>query len=233
MRTLVIGDIHGCLTALDALLALVAPTPEDQLIALGDYVDRGPNSRGVLDRMIALFDEGRLVPLRGNHDEMMVNGLLGQDRYLWLSVGGVETLRSYGLEPTENLDREDIPARHWRFLEKDCRDWFETSTHLFVHATVIPDVPLTKQDGYTLRWQKLRGRIRHCSGKTLICGHTRQQSGMPLDLGTTICIDTSVYDSNGWLTCLHVESGRYWQANERGQTRTAWLRGGPREDESE
>ncbi len=223
MRTLALGDVHGCLTALDALLALVAPAPEDRLIALGDYVDRGPDSRGVLERLIALYDQGRLVPLRGNHDEMMVDALLGQERGLWLAVGGVETLHSYGIAPYEIIDGEHVPARHRQFLEKDCRDWYETDTHIYVHATVLPDVPLPEQDGFVLRWQKLREPIAHCSGKTLVCGHTRQRNGVPLDMGTTICIDTSVYDSEGWLTCLHVESGNYWQANQRGQTRTGKL----------
>ena len=93
MRTLAIGDIHGCLTALDALLARVAPRPEDRLITLGDYVDRGPDSRGVLERLIPLFDHGRLVPLRGNHDEMMVDAHRGGDPRLWLACGGQETSR--------------------------------------------------------------------------------------------------------------------------------------------
>jgi serine/threonine protein phosphatase 1 len=222
MRTLAIGDIHGCLTALDALLELVAPAADDRLVALGDYVDRGPDSKGVLNRLIPLYDQGRLIPLRGNHDEMMIDAHRRHDRGLWLSVGGVETLRSYGHDADDEVyDR--VPDRHWRFLETDCRDWFETDTHLFVHATVHPSFPLAEQDDFTLRWQKLYGAVEHCSGKTLICGHTRQLSGVPLDLGTTICIDTSIYDSNGFLTCLHVESGFYWQANQRGETRTGQL----------
>ena len=61
--------------------------------------------------------------------------------------------------------------------------------------------------------------IEHCSGKTLICGHTRQASGLPWVLPGTICIDTGVYDGDGWLTCLHVETGDYWQANNRGESR--------------
>ena len=73
MRTLAIGDIHGCLTALKTLLDFVAPAADDRLIALGDYVDRGPDSRGVLDFLIALHAGGRLVALRGNHDEMMAD----------------------------------------------------------------------------------------------------------------------------------------------------------------
>jgi serine/threonine protein phosphatase 1 len=224
MRTLVLGDVHGCLTALEALLDLVAPAAHDRLIALGDYVDRGPDSRGALDRLIPLYDKGRLIPLRGNHDEMMIEeGHLGQKKGLWRAVGGVETLWSYGHEASDSAPLEKVPARHWRFLEHDCRDWYETDTHIFVHASVYPDVPLAQQDGFALRWQKLRGPIAHCSGKVLVCGHTRQRSGVPLDLGTTICIDTSVYDSDGWLTCLHIESGAYWQANQRGETRTGHL----------
>jgi serine/threonine protein phosphatase 1 len=141
---------------------------------------------------------------------------------LWLSVGGIETLASYGHEPHDD-SLENVPQRHWEFLEMDCRDWYETDTHLFVHATADPDFPLAEQDRYVLRWQKLYHPIAHCSGKTLICGHTRQHGGIPLDLGTTICIDTGVYDPAGWLTCLHVETGRYWQANQRGETRLGWL----------
>jgi serine/threonine protein phosphatase 1 len=71
MRTLAIGDIHGCLAALDDLLAAVAPQPDDLLVFLGDYVDRGPDSRGVLDRLIELCRTHRVVPLRGNHEMMM------------------------------------------------------------------------------------------------------------------------------------------------------------------
>src|SRR5262245_51185703 len=153
MRTLVVGDVHGCLTALDVVLALAAPAPDDLLITLGDYVDRGPDSKGVLDRLIPLYDTGRLVPLRGNHDEMMVDAHRLGERRLWLAVGGVETLESYGHAWNAPVyDR--VPQRHWRFLEQDCRDWFETDTHVYVHAIVLPDVPLAEQGGFALRWQK-------------------------------------------------------------------------------
>src|SRR5690242_9506638 len=100
MRILAIGDIHGCLTALDTLLDAVAPEPDDQIIALGDYVDRGPDSRGVLDRLIALYAGGRVVPLRGNHDVMMMEARKGRDLG-WLLVGGKQTLLSYGFTDSE------------------------------------------------------------------------------------------------------------------------------------
>jgi serine/threonine protein phosphatase 1 len=222
MRTLAVGDIHGCSIALDAVLALAAPGPDDRLITLGDYVDRGPDSRGLLDRLTTLFDAGRLIPLRGNHDQMMVNARDGKDRLLWLSCGGRQTLASYG-HALHDEDYDRVPERHWRFLEKDCRDWHETERHFFVHASAYPDLPFDEQPAYMLLWEKLGEPVQHMSGKVMVCGHTRQPSGVPLDLGTTVCIDTGVYGEQGWLTCLHVETGRYWQANQRGQTRTGYL----------
>jgi len=69
-RTIAIGDIHGCSAALDALLEAFQPSSEDTIVTLGDYINRGPDSRGVIDKLIELKDRCRLVPLRGNHEEM-------------------------------------------------------------------------------------------------------------------------------------------------------------------
>src|SRR5262245_8050854 len=125
MRTFAIGDIHGCLTALDTLLDLVQLEPDDLLVTLGDYVDRCPASREVLDRLIALYEKGRLVPLRGNHDEMMTVARYNwAERGLWLRFGGIETLESYGHWLGDDVyDR--VPERHWHFLEHELRDWYE------------------------------------------------------------------------------------------------------------
>jgi serine/threonine protein phosphatase 1 len=222
-RTLAIGDIHGCLTALDALLDLVRPDPDDRLIALGDYVDRGPDSRGVLDQLIVLHDAGCLVALRGNHDEMMVASREDRgERRMWLRFGGVETLESYGHRANDDV-YDKVPARHWRFLERDLRNWYETETHLFAHASARPDLPLAEQDTNVLLWDRLRAPIAHVSGKRLIVGHTRQDGGLPLDLGATVCIDTGIYEPTGWLTCLDVDSGHFWQANQAGETRVGSL----------
>lgn len=234
MRLLAIGDIHGCLRSLTALLDAVSPQPDDQIITLGDYVDRGPDSRGVLDTLIALHDAGRLIALRGNHDVMMLEARRGRTRN-WLACGGKQALASYGFTDEEiqtlkgdtwlyDLDElmARIPARHWRFLEDDCKPWHETEKHIFVHANLYPDLPLDEQPDYMLYWEKLIEPCPHVSGKIVVCGHTRQKNGIPLDLGASICIDTSVYDG-GWLTCLDVLSGRIWQANELGATRTGWL----------
>jgi serine/threonine protein phosphatase 1 len=235
MRLLAIGDIHGCLRAFTTLLDAVALTADDQIITLGDYVDRGPDSRGVLERLIALHASGQLVPLRGNHDAMMLEARAGH--YLgWLACGGKQTLASYGIsdeqirahvtggievgDPDELLAK--IPAAHWKFLEEDCLPWYETEKHFFVHANAYPDLPLADQPDFMLYWEKLTEPCVHVSGKIMICGHTQQKNGLPLDLDTTICIDTAAYN-DGWLTCLDVRSGRIWQANELGKARTGFL----------
>ena len=220
-RTLAIGDVHGCLTALDTLLGFVQPTPTDQLIFLGDYVDRGPDSRGVLDRIICLNLSGQLVCLRGNHEVMMIAARLGEnDLRYWFHYGGREALESY-VDEGSPTSLDIIPDSHWHFVEKTCVDWHETAAHIFVHATLHPDVPMTEQPHLWLHWEFLDPRYHrpHHSGKTMICGHTEQRVGEPLVLERAICIDTWAY-GDGWLTCLHVENGEYWQANEFGQTRT-------------
>ena len=118
----------------------------------------------------------------------------------------------------------DVPDEHWHFLEAVCVEWHETETHLFVHANAHPGLPMEEQPGYMLRWESIdeHNSAPHCSGKVLVCGHTQQRSGLPLDLGHAVCIDTCAY-GNGWLTCLDVSTGRLWQANQSGRVRALWL----------
>lgn len=221
-RTLAIGDIHGCHTALAALLEVVAPSADDLVIALGDFVDRGPQSRESIDLLLELEQRCRLVALMGNHEEMMLDAARSaSDLSGWLMFGGVETLLSYQIPPDEySLDA--LPSAHRRFLTERCRDYVATATHQFVHAGFDPQLPLARQPANLLRWDKLVDRGPHRSGKLTICGHTRQESGVPLNLGHTVCIDTWVYGA-GWLTCLDVETKHYWQANQKGETRQAEL----------
>ncbi len=224
MRVLAIGDIHGCLNAFRALLAAVAPAADDLIVTLGDYVDRGPDTRGVLDQLIALRGTGQLIPLRGNHEVMMLDARDGDfaDGRGWFAAGGLQTLASYGaVEPTL-ADLTRVPTEHWFFLENDCRDWFQTQTHFFVHANAYPHVPLEEQPTNVLHWEKFGDVGPHDSGKVMVCGHTRQPSGMPLNIGHAVCLDTGAY-AGGWLTCLDCASGKFWQANENGDVRTGRL----------
>jgi serine/threonine protein phosphatase 1 len=226
MRTLVIGDIHGCLRALDALLEEVAPQPDDLVVTLGDYVDRGPDSKGVLDRMLELGARCRCVNLKGNHDPMMLAAREDLEHFSeWLNSGGRQTLASYRANEDLRTFAEVIPSRHWRFLQVDCVPYHETKMHFYVHANVYSKVPLAEQPDLMLYWETLDAATwrPHESGKTMICGHSVQRSGRPLVLDHAICIDTCVY-GNGWLTCLDTQMEAYWQANERGQTRLGNLR---------
>jgi serine/threonine protein phosphatase 1 len=215
-RTIAVGDIHGCLAAWETLLAAIRPQPVDTLVLLGDYVDRGPQSRELIERLLALQRQCRLVPLLGNHDEMMLNVYDGQTQLWmdWLLFGGSATLESYG---TWQIDQ--IPAAHIEFL-RSCRLFYQTERHFYVHGNYRAELPLEAQPTKTLLWESLKVRRPgpHCSGKTAIVGHTSQKTGEILDLGYLKCIDTWCY-GDGWLTALEVNSGQVWQANRRGERR--------------
>ncbi len=102
-------------------------------------------------------------------------------------------------------------------------DYYETERQIFVHANLYPDLPLNEQPDYVVFWQHIdEWTPPHQSGKTMICGHTSQKTGEILNLGHAICIDTAAC-KGGWLTCLDVETGDYWQANESGETRAGFL----------
>jgi serine/threonine protein phosphatase 1 len=213
-RILAIGDTHGCSVALAALIQAIDPTPHDTIIALGDYVDRGIDSKGVLDQMLALGDRCCLVPILGNHDEMMLHARNGRDDFkFWMNCGGITALDSYGSSGRIDL----IPTAHFCFLER-CLPYFETDSHMFLHANYRPDLPLDRQDDHTLRWLSLRDFVPgpHFSGKVAVVGHTPQPD--VLDLGHLVCVDTGCC-SGDWLTALDVGSKQVWQVDERGQLR--------------
>ena len=215
-RVIAIGDIHGCSAALASVLGAVRPSQEDTLVVLGDAIDYGINSQGVLDQLIELEGSCRLVAILGNHEEMMLSARQSRKALeLWLGCGGAATLESYGF----GARPADIPRRHWRFLE-NCLPYFETGTHLFAHANYLPPSPLGEQSGEVLRWLSLEDFVPgpHSSGKVAVVGHTPQVTGEVLNLGHLLCADTFV-QGGGWLTALDVATNRVWQADERGRVR--------------
>jgi calcineurin-like phosphoesterase family protein len=218
VRYLAIGDIHGCFEALKMLEEFVPIRADDVVVTLGDYVNRGPNSRAVLDWLIARKQTGKLQPLRGNHEVMMLAAQDNDEAFrAWLGYGGDATLSSYAMHGHSG-SFGDIPVTHWQFLEQTL-PWFETESHIFVHAGVYPDRSLEEQPDYMLYWEPFEDRGAHESGKIVVCGHSSQRSGRPLDVGHSVCIDTWAC-GRGWLTCLDVISRKYWQANQRGETRS-------------
>lgn len=220
MRVLAIGDIHGCLGPLDDLLAWVAPAADDVLVTLGDYVDRGPDTRGVLDRLIELKKSRPVICLRGNHEIMMLEAWRGgrSEKKMWLGVGGVQALGSYGGAPGKTGTFEDVPPEHWHFLQNDLVDYHESERFIFVHAGVLCGFGMDEQPDNSLFWDFLGDAMRHESKKTVICGHTSQKSGQPKVVPGAVCIDSYAH-GGGWLTCLDALSGRYWQVDMLGRTR--------------
>lgn len=191
----------------------VDPRPSDMVVLLGDYIDRGPDSKGVIEQVIALGERCRTVPLMGNHEEMM---LLARERpealEYWIASGGDSALRSYG-------DAEDlslIPPAHFEFL-RSLRRVYETEKHFFIHANYAPNWKLDEHDSTTALWLPLDDIPQpHYSGKVAVVGHTPQPDGLVLDLGHLLCIDTGC-GFGGPLTSLDVASGRIWQVDEQGR----------------
>jgi serine/threonine protein phosphatase 1 len=215
-RLIAIGDIHGSLPALDAILEKISPTKTDTVVALGDYVDRGDHSKGVIDRLLELQNYCRLIPLRGNHEEMMESVVLrGGPPHAWLRYGGVDTLDSYGFSG----DLGVVPESHRAFLA-GLHDWFELDKDFFVHANYEPDVPLSKQEPEILRWTSLNQFMPgpHMSGKRAVVGHTAARDGEIFDVGYLVCLDTHIY-GGGWLTAMDLSTGQLWQANQQGNIR--------------
>lgn len=188
MGLIAIGDIHGCRSALDRLLDQLSPTAEDQLIFVGDYIDRGPDSKGVIERMLELRERYECVFLRGNHEAMMIDYLSNGNWSLWQMNGGIETLESY----TNAGNNPDIPADHRTFVQ-DTKIYHETEKFFFVHAGLKPNLSieqnLHRYGEEVFLWERSHLQAQKLAWeKTVVCGHTPQPT--PIDRPKLICIDT-------------------------------------------
>ncbi len=200
-RLYAIGDVHGCLGKLDALLEAIGPDPEtDRLIFLGDYIDRGENPKGVIDRLLELKAAGQdLVLLKGNHEEMFLDYLAGElSAAIYAFNGGGATLSSYGLMTSEPTPA-DLPAEHLDLLT-NLKLWHEEGGYLFVHAGLKPGLGLEKQRPEDLLW--IREEFIYSTEDwryKIVFGHTPFNE--PFRSRGLIGIDTgAVY--GGRLTCL-------------------------------
>ena len=212
-RTLVIGDIHGCHLALDSLLKLVQPQPQDHIILLGDVVDRGPGTPQCIDQLMYLAQHGHVTLIKGNHEEMMLDALSGGP-YVgpWLRYGGQDVIDSYG------GDFSRVPPSHVEFLSNSVDFWSDDFT-ICVHASLDPQVELDEQEGNQLRWARFTGEEDpHPSGKRVICGHTIQPFGLPAIHNDWICLDTGAYVGQ-FLSCLDLGNDMLYQASQMGETR--------------
>jgi len=219
-RTFVIGDLHGCADELDCLLDHVAPASADTVVCLGDYIDRGPSARAVVERLLRLDHEGpRCVFLKGNHEDMFLGFLGRHGAYgeAFLRNGGDVTLHSYGLDGLSGAEvAARLPAAHLAFF--DHLDlMFEHGPFLCVHAGVLPDRPLDQQRDEDLMW--VRGEFvewPHPFPFTILFGHTPKREVFD-DRPYKIGLDTGLVYGNK-LSCLELTDLRLFQVRRGGRT---------------
>ena len=186
MGLIAIGDIHGCALTLDRLLDRLQPNGTDHLVFVGDYIDRGPDSKGVIDRLLDLREHHRCTFLRGNHEAFMLDYLNQIDLDLWYTNGGLATLNSY------RRDGHNIPEAHIDFV-RETELFFDTEAFFFVHAGLKPTLGIAHNlerygeevflwershlDAPLLAWEK-----------PVVCGHTPRPE--PVNQDRLIAIDT-------------------------------------------
>jgi serine/threonine protein phosphatase 1 len=225
-----VGDIHGTLDKLDELLGTLPLEAGDEVVFLGDYVDRGPNARGVVDRLIAFSRDWPCTFLIGNHESMFLDYVGWTGEYYdkgeyFLANGGIETLLSYGVRDFEAVERAgmELPPEHARFF-RELVPYHRSGDYLFVHAGLgVPELGLSDVDcalerarPSDLLWNRMSGDLRHLLGVTLVYGHSpdptlRVRWNTPYSIG----IDTgAVY--GGPLTAIALPSERLFQVGDEG-----------------
>jgi serine/threonine protein phosphatase 1 len=208
-RVFAVGDVHGRLDLLDALLEKIKAYPrsasdKDVIVFLGDYIDRGAHSKGVIDRLLTLDLPGwDKVFVRGNHDQAILDFLRDPMSYrAWRSYGAPETLLSYGVTPPRFDSEEDIlrardalekslPEKHLSFFH-GLEYKHEEGDYLFVHAGVRPGIRIEDQMAEDLMW--IRDDFLHSNrdfGKVVVHGHTPTEK--PVQRSNRIGLDTGAY----------------------------------------
>jgi serine/threonine protein phosphatase 1 len=197
-----VGDIHGCFEKLNALMDILNIDYEkDTLLFVGDYIDRGPRSKEVVDYMIDLdHQQGHTVFLKGNHEYLLERYLQGKESQMFLANGGKATIQSYNGNKGRNK-KKPIPPDHLAFFNK-LRHYYETDDYIFVHGGLKPQVPLAKQQEWDMLW--IRDEFIYSDydfGKKVVFGHTPFRE--PLILDNKIGIDTGAVYGNK-LTCVEL-----------------------------
>jgi len=219
-RVYAIGDIHGRLDLLEALIAAIEndvlqyPVANSICVFVGDYIDRGKHSRETIDRLIEYGQQRNCVFLKGNHEQLALSSLRDPSTFeSWLRVGGREALISYGVAVETNCLAKQIPSmqaafhdalpsHHFSFFRK-LQTSFEAGDYFFVHAGVRPEIDLARQKDEDMLWiRSLFLNSAHDYGKIIVHGHTPM---MEVEVRPNrINIDTGAF-ATGRLTCLVIE----------------------------
>jgi serine/threonine protein phosphatase 1 len=209
----VIGDIHGTASKLDQLMAkLNINAKEDTLVFLGDYIDRGPDPKRVINTLLEIRKTiVNVICLRGNHEQMFLDYYFeNKEEDMFMSNGGITTLISYGFQGSNVKETMRIPESHMDFL-MTLKPYYETDHYIFVHAGLRPGIPLERQDVNDLLW--LRHEFIHSRydfGKTVVFGHTPLSYDMPFIKKNKICVDTGAV-FGGKLTCIELPNMNIYQ----------------------
>ncbi|MGV8057846.1 MAG: metallophosphoesterase family protein [Smithellaceae bacterium] len=207
-----IGDIHGCFNQLQKLIKNLAIDQQyDTLVFIGDYIDRGSSVKEVVDYVIGIKSElNNVICLTGNHEQMFLRYLDGNDEEMYLCNGGHTTLLSYGISRSSmpQTRKAAIPPSHLLFFQS-LLPYYETEKYIFVHAGLIPGLMLSEQTVHDLLWVRQEFiDSDYDFGKLVIFGHTPFCS--PLISPNKIGIDTGAA-SGGKLTCVELPAMKIHQ----------------------
>jgi Calcineurin-like phosphoesterase len=224
MARYVIGDIHGCVAELTRLIEALPLVKGDRLIFLGDYIDRGPDSRAVISYLLTLPQSCHSIEfvfLKGNHEDMLLSflGRSGQHGDMFLVNGGKATLASYGIDP-DKANAENalaaIPSDHLDFFQALDKH-YSTDSFFCVHAGINPQKTLAEQTDEELFWIRNTFIYRsHTLPYTVLFGHTPQPTVF-FDLPYKVGLDTGLVYGN-MLTCLELDEKVLFQIS-RGKKR--------------
>ncbi|HEV2366005.1 MAG TPA: metallophosphoesterase family protein [Caulobacteraceae bacterium] len=199
-----VGDIHGRADLLEEALRLIGahrPGEARRIIFLGDYVDRGPESAAVVDRLMGLTAAGEAICLKGNHEAMMLDALAGggaSDLSLWLANGGAQTLAAYSSEDCGGIG---VPESHMRWLGS-LPLMTQDPNRIFVHAGLAPGIPLERQWERVVLW--IRDRFLEAGSgvfdKHIVHGHTPLWAGKPDPAEPELLAQRTNLDTGAWMT---------------------------------
>jgi len=228
-KIIAIGDIHGELYKLYNLFDKLSINKNDTLVFLGDYIDRGEHSKGVVDYLLKLSKEYNCIFLKGNHESFFLESyqkifgsiawsgnssvvVTPQIFQSWMLNGGSKCLQSYDaqacLEGYPNRALHTMDETHGYFFN-GLKLTYETDKYIFVHGHLAHELDVEDQEEWQCVWGRYGDIWPHKSGKIVVCGHTTQPR--PIDDGFKICIDTGSFKATGYISALVIdENGHHF-----------------------